>query len=99
RANTPRETLSGGSRVALTQNIPSPKFERIDIELSGDLLHLKLRGKSDLWRAKAAKGAVRRRIGCDSARGNAHIVATVRSERVNRTARAHNRCESHIRAT
>ena len=65
--------LADGERIALLNEIAPAQFVGGDADGGGDAIEVALEGEDALWRAEAAKRAVRRRVGGHGAAVNAHV--------------------------
>ena len=84
--------LAGGDEVAAAELLGGQTRRR------RDAVHLQFEREDRLRRAEAAKRAVRRRVGRDRLRADAHVRAVVRTGGVNRPARQHDRRQRAVRA-
>src|SRR5215813_2089159 len=91
--------LPGRGDITLLQHVPAPDFQRRDSKLSSNSLHLHFVSERNLWRAEPPECAVWRSVCSYCASADSHVVAAIRSERVNRSARQHNRSQCHVRTT
>src|SRR5262249_24730739 len=90
--------LAGRSGLAFLNKVATAKLFRRESDGARDLVHVTFEGKDALRRAETAKRAVRWNVCRNSLAMNAHVWARIRTGRVNRSARKHDRRECAVGA-
>ena len=98
RAAVCPKTLAGGGGIARAQRVDLAHAHRIEPQRLGDAVHVDFGRKLRLRRTEAAKRAVGRRVGHAGAAANAHVIAAVRTARVDHAARQHHGAQGRVGA-
>ena len=85
------DRLAGGGRLAVSEQIDTPQLDGIDAERPGDHVHMPLGRELRLGRPEPAERAERHGVREHGAAGDAHVIARVRSRRVDDGARQDDR--------
>ena len=92
------QDLAGRGRVARDVDVASADVQGRDPELLGDPVEVRLGRELGLRRPEAAERAVGRRVGPGRPRPDPDVRAAIRTTRVERAARQHDRRERAVRA-
>src|ERR1700687_4179782 len=86
--------LAGGGRFTFVNKIAATKLVGLKAHRAGNSVEVPLESKYALRRAKSSKCTMRRNVGSNRARANAHVGRIIWTSSVNCSARKYNRRKS-----